>query len=88
MVINHETAIIMEIKCLLFSIGQSDSRKKELQNYKIKSCNSSHHGALMSLMLINPPNGYQNPINKWSFQREGVLKIILKNSLHKEALLP
>ena len=88
MVINHETPIIMEIKWPLFSIDQLDSRKKELQNYEIKSCNSSHHGALMSLMPINLPNGYQKPINRWSFQRERVLKIILKNSLQKEALLP
>ena len=63
MVINHETPIIMEIKCPLFSIDQSDSRKKELQNYEIKSCNSSHHGALMQSMLINlpkwPPKAYK-----------------------------
>ena len=90
MVINHETPIIMETKCPLFSIDESDSRKKELQNYKIKSCNSSHHGALMQSMPINPPNGHQKPINRWSFQRERVLKnslkTILKNSLQKEAL--
>ena len=54
MVINHETPIIMEIKCPLFSIGQSESEKKELQNYEIKSCNSSHRGALISLMPIRP----------------------------------
>ena len=74
MVINHETPIIMEIKCLLFSIGQSKSKKNELQNYEIKSCNSSHHGALMPLMPINLPNGHQKPINRRSFQREGVMK--------------
>ena len=55
MVINHETPIIMEIKCPLFSIGQSESKKKEFQNYEINTCNSSHHGALMQSMLINPP---------------------------------
>ena len=92
MVINHESPIIMEIKCPLFSIGQSESKKKELQNQELNTCNSSHHGALISLMPINPPNGHQKPINRRSFQREGVLKnrlkIILKNSLHKEALLP
>ena len=92
MLINYETLIIIEIKCPLLSIGQLESKKKELQNYEIKSCNSSHHGALMQSMPINPPNGYQKPINRWSFQREGVLKnclkIVLKNSLHKEALLP
>ena len=87
MVVNHETPIIIEIKCPLFSIGQSESKKKELQNYEIKSCNSSHHGALMQSMPINPPNGYQKPINRWSFQREGVLKNYLEKSLHKEALL-
>ena len=54
MVINHETPIIMEIKCPLFSIGQSESKEKELQNYAIKSCNSSHHGALMPFMPIKP----------------------------------
>ena len=86
MVINHETPIIMEIKCPLFSIDQSDSRKKELQNYENKSCNSSHHGALIKSMPINPPNGYQKPINRWSFQRERVLKNILEKSLRKEAL--
>ena len=74
MVINHETPIIMEIKCPLFSIGQSKSNKRELQNYEIKSCKSSHHGALMQSMPINPLNGYQKPINRWSYQREGVLK--------------
>ena len=87
MVINHETPIIMEIKCPLFSIGQSKSKEKELQNYEINTCNFSHHGALIPLMPINPPNGHQKPINRRSFQREGILKnrlkIILKNSLQK-----
>ena len=59
MVINHETPIIMEIKCPLFSINQSDSRKKELQNYEIKYCNSSHHGTLTPLMPINLPKWLQ-----------------------------
>ena len=49
MVINHETPIIIEIKCPLFSIAQSESKKKELQNYEINTCNSSHHGALIPL---------------------------------------
>ena len=79
MVINHETPIIMEIKCPLLSIGQPKSKKKELQNYEIKSCNSSHHGALMPLMPINRPNGHQKPINRRSFQRERVLKNHLEN---------
>ena len=74
MVINHETPIIMEIKCPLFSIGQLESKKKELQNYEINTYNSSHRGALMQSMPINPPNGYQKPINRWSFQREGIPK--------------
>ena len=74
MIINHEAPIIMEIKCPLFSIDQSDSRKKELQNYEIKSCNSSHHGALMQSMPINLPNGYQKHINRWSIQRERARK--------------
>ena len=78
MVINHETPIIMEIKCPLFSINQSKSKEKELQNYEIKSCNSSHHAALISLMPINLPNGHQKPINRRSFQREGVRKNHLK----------
>ena len=86
MVINHETPIIMEIKCPLFSIGQSKSKKKELQNYEIKFCNSSHHGALISLMPINLLNGHQKPINRWSFQRERILKNYPEKSLHKEAL--
>ena len=42
MVINHETPIIIEIKCPLFSIGQSKSKKKELQNSEINTCNSYH----------------------------------------------
>ena len=96
MVINHETPIIMEIKCSLFSIGQSKSKKKELQIYEIKSCNSSHHGALISLMPINLPNGHQKPINRRSFQRKRVRKnhlksfeeIVLEISAQKEALLP
>ena len=54
MVINHETPIIMEIKCPLFSIGQLESKKKELQNYEINTCNSSHHGELIPLMPIKP----------------------------------
>ena len=74
MVINHETSIIMEIKCPLFSIGQSESKKKKLQNFEIDTCNSSNHRALISLMPINLPNGYQKPINRWLFQREGVRK--------------
>ena len=41
MAINYETPIIMEIKCPLFSIGQSKSKKKELQ-YK-------------ELNLVTPP---------------------------------
>ena len=35
MALNHVTPLIMEIKCPLLPIGQSDSRKKELQNYEI-----------------------------------------------------
>ena len=79
MVINHETPIIMEIKCPLFLIGQSESKKKELQNQEVYTCNSSHHGASMPLMPINLPNGYQKPINRRSFQRERVLKNHLEN---------
>ena len=78
MVINHETPIIMEIKCPLFSLSQSESKKKELQNYEIKSCDSSHHGALMPLMPISLPNGHQKPINRRSFQSERVRKNCLK----------
>ena len=78
MVINHENPIIMEIKCPLFSIAQSESKKKELQNQELNTCNSSHHGASMPLMPISPPNGYQKHINRWSFQREGVLKNYLE----------
>ena len=34
-------------------------------------------------MPTNPPNGYQKPINKWSFQREGVLKNYPENYLEE-----
>ena len=96
MVINHETPIIMEIRCPLFSIGQLESKNKELQNQEVNTCNSSHHGALISLMPINLPNGHQKPINRRSFQRERVRKNHLKSSeeivseisAQKEALLP
>ena len=84
MEINHETPIIMEIKCPLFSIGQSKSKKKELQNQEVNTCNSSHHGASMPLMPINLPNGYQKPIIRRSFQRKKVLKNCLENLCTKK----
>ena len=69
--------LIMElkaIKCPSFCIGQSYSKKKELQNQEIKTSNPSHHGASIPSILINPPNGYQKPIKGGSFQEEPVQK--------------
>ena len=80
----------MQLKAHYSLMGNQNLRKMSYKNANLKTCNSSHNGALMQLMPINFPHGHQKPIKRGHFQHSKDEKNkaqILKKKLYNVATM-